>query len=247
MWTRCAVDPNPELVTRARLESDLDEFGVWAEQVIASDDPEWQTDTPVPYLVTWAVSGSYGQALVEIVAPGPVSLWDLVDLDDPSVIRVPGAGAPGEPGEPGPPGAEGQPGAGRPCRARGCCRAATGATVPRDRRAPRAAPDPRAAPAIPGRKASKGSRARLGPAGLTYRGSWSAATAYVLSDLVTYLGSGYYCEAAVGPSATSHRLTPATGICSCCRVRPGRRARPAARAHGGHRRPGARWGGGPDR
>ena len=41
-----------------------------------------------------------------------------------------------------------------------------------------------------------------GPAGLTFRGNWSASTAYVSEDLVSYGGSGWYCHAAVGPSET---------------------------------------------
>lgn len=83
------MDVNPELVTRATSRGELDTFGVWADQVIASDDPAWMTEEPVPYLVTWAVGGSYAQRVVIIPAPGPWSLWQLVDIADPTITPVP--------------------------------------------------------------------------------------------------------------------------------------------------------------
>src|SRR6188768_3581061 len=113
-----ATPPNPELVTRARLEGVLNEDGVWSEDVIPSDDPDWLTDEPVPYLVKWTVTGSYGERIVVIPGGGPWSLWELVDMASPPVIHpfpVPGPpGPPGAdstvPGPPGPPGATGPPG-----------------------------------------------------------------------------------------------------------------------------------------
>ena len=103
--------PNPELITRARLDSALDTSGVWAEQVIPSDDPDWQTTEPVPYLVKWSVSGSYGERIVVIPSPGPWSLWELVDIADPTVVPVPIPGPEGPPGAASTvPGPEGPPG-----------------------------------------------------------------------------------------------------------------------------------------
>ena len=56
-----------------------------------------------------------------------------------------------------------------------------------------------------GATGATGPQGPAGPAGLTFRGAWSASTAYVADDLVTYAGSGYYCAVSVGPSPPSRR------------------------------------------
>ena len=48
----------------------------------------------------------------------------------------------------------------------------------------------------------KGDPGPVGAAGLVFRGTWSAATAYVVGDVVFYNGSSYVASNAVGPSAT---------------------------------------------
>lgn len=43
----------------------------------------------------------------------------------------------------------------------------------------------------------------VGPIGLTWRGTWSALTAYAADDSVGYNGSSYFCTLAVGPSVVT--------------------------------------------
>ena len=42
----------------------------------------------------------------------------------------------------------------------------------------------------------------VGAAGLTFQGTWSAASSYVVGDVAFYDGSSYVCSNAVGPTAT---------------------------------------------
>src|SRR6188508_961778 len=84
------TDPDPVLVTRARVHADLDGTGAFSVSVYGSEDPAWQTTGPVPYLVKWTVSGSYQERLVFIPAGGPHDLADLVDLGTaPPVVPLP--------------------------------------------------------------------------------------------------------------------------------------------------------------
>lgn len=53
-----------------------------------------------------------------------------------------------------------------------------------------------------GATGSTGSTGPTGPAGLTWQGTWSAATAYVINDAVTHLGSSYRRKIA-GTTATA--------------------------------------------
>jgi hypothetical protein len=98
--------PDLELITRARLRSPL-VAGMWTADVIASDDPAWQASGPVPYFVEWTVSGSYATRIIELPAPGPWSLWELVDLADPTVTPIPVPGPVGPAGPVGPQGPQG--------------------------------------------------------------------------------------------------------------------------------------------
>jgi hypothetical protein len=53
-----------------------------------------------------------------------------------------------------------------------------------------------------------GTPGAVGPAGLEWRGTWSAAGVYVLDDAVSYGGSSWFCIDPVGPSATTPDLDP---------------------------------------
>jgi hypothetical protein len=102
-------DPALELVTRAPQHAEL-AGGVWTAQVIASDDPGWLVEGPVPYFFQWNVSGSAGGRKVVIPGPGPVDVWTAVDLADPTVVPIPvpgPVGPQGIQGETGPVGPEG--------------------------------------------------------------------------------------------------------------------------------------------
>src|SRR4029450_5880271 len=50
--------------------------------------------------------------------------------------------------------------------------------------------------------AGKGARVQVVQQPMIWRGTWSASTAYVVNDGVTYTGSSYICVSNVGPSAT---------------------------------------------
>lgn len=79
--------PDPMLVTRARVEAELDAQGAFSVELIGSHDPGWQTTGPVPYLVRWTVSGSYAERIVVLPGgPGPHDLFTLVDLAEPPTI-----------------------------------------------------------------------------------------------------------------------------------------------------------------
>jgi hypothetical protein len=106
------VDPDPMLVTRARVETTLDADGAFTVQLIGSHDPAWQTTEPVPYLVCWQVSGSYAQKITVIPpGPGPHDLWQLVDVaDPPTIVPTPTPGPEGPQGPQGDTGPEGPQG-----------------------------------------------------------------------------------------------------------------------------------------
>jgi len=64
---------------------------------------------------------------------------------------------------------------------------------------------PQGPPGVTGATGATGPQGPAGPvgaAGLVFRGTWSAATAYVVGDVVFYNGSSYVASNAVGPSAT---------------------------------------------
>lgn len=90
------------------------------------------------------------------------------------------AGSPGIQGVPGPAGSDGQPGA----------------------VGPSGSPGPAGATGPTGPQGQIGPAGETGPAGLNFQGNWSASVSYVVDDLVTYSGSGWYCYVPVGPSAT---------------------------------------------
>lgn len=108
-----AVDgtPDPRIVTQQGVVAALTE-GVLQLEVVASDDPGWRTDGPVPYLVRERVGGLTRDWYAHLLGPGPVDLADLVPVVDPptvGVVPIPGpAGPPGPQGAPGP---QGEPGA----------------------------------------------------------------------------------------------------------------------------------------
>ena len=53
-----------------------------------------------------------------------------------------------------------------------------------------------------------GTPGAVGPAGLDWKGTWSATGVYVLDDAVSYGGSSWFCIDPVGPSATTPNLDP---------------------------------------
>jgi hypothetical protein len=97
-------------------------------------------------------------------------------------------GATGAQGPKGDPGAQGATGAQGPQGPKGDT-GATGAQGPQ------------------GATGAQGPQGATGPAGLTWRGAWSAATAYVVNDAVTYLGSSYRRKVA-GTTAGSPDTDP---------------------------------------
>ncbi len=53
-----------------------------------------------------------------------------------------------------------------------------------------------------GPEGPEGPAGPVGAAGLTFQGTWSAASAYVVGDVAFYNGSSYVCSNPVGPTAT---------------------------------------------
>lgn len=90
-------------------------------------------------------------------------------------------GAPGPQGDPGPQGPKGD----------------TGAQGPEGLQGPAGATGPKGDPGVQGPQGDTGAQGpqgatgAAGPAGLTWRGLWSASTAYAVNDAVTYLGASY--------------------------------------------------------
>jgi hypothetical protein len=121
-----AVDgtPDPRIVTQAQVLGVLDDAGLLSVSVIASDDPGWRTDGPVPYQIREQVDGRWTVWTGYLLGPGPVDLADIVPVTDaPDVGTIPTPGPAGPTGPTGPTGATGATG---PQGATG----ATGATGP---------------------------------------------------------------------------------------------------------------------
>lgn len=88
-------DADPALVTAAQVVCELDETGRIEAEVVASDDPGWATEEPVPYLLRIRAIGLRRDFLALIIGPGPVDIADLVALDGPiEVVAVPGPPGP---------------------------------------------------------------------------------------------------------------------------------------------------------
>lgn len=108
----------PSIVVPAGVTAMLDQFGDLTLVVMASDDPEWLTDGPVPYRVTEVIVGvSQPRSYYVVVVDQGAGEFDLStaqpasDASGVAVVPVPGPEGPaGPPGLPGGPGPEGPPG-----------------------------------------------------------------------------------------------------------------------------------------
>ena len=88
-------DADPALVTAAEVRADLDAAGHVVFDVVASDDPGWATEDPVPYLLRIRTAGLRADYHALITGPGPVDVADLIALDGPiQVVAVPGPPGP---------------------------------------------------------------------------------------------------------------------------------------------------------
>jgi len=88
-------DADPALVTATKVVCELDATGAITAQVVASDDPGWATEDPVPYLLRIRTAGLRADYHALITGPGPVDVADLVALDGPiQVVAVPGPPGP---------------------------------------------------------------------------------------------------------------------------------------------------------
>lgn len=88
-------DADPAMITAAEVRADLDGLGRIEVDVVASDDPGWATEGPVPYRVAIRTEGLRADYPALILGPGPVDIADLVALDGPpDVVAVPGPPGP---------------------------------------------------------------------------------------------------------------------------------------------------------
>lgn len=71
-------DADPALVTAADVRADLDGAGQVAFDVVASDDPGWATEDPVPYRVSIRVAGMRADYLALVTADCDIA--DLITL-----------------------------------------------------------------------------------------------------------------------------------------------------------------------
>lgn len=151
----------------------------WRYPVILLESGGNPPNNSTETLVSFTVAGESGATGPTGPAGGPTGPTGPTGAAGSEGVQ----GVPGIPGSDGSDGIDGSPGATGPAGQQGPTglqgvQGITGAT------GPAGAPGP------------------VGPAGLNYRGDWSASATYVKDDLVTYLGSGYYCRVPVGPTAT---------------------------------------------
>lgn len=112
---------DPRIVTEKRVWADLDAVGGLSIDVLASDDPSWLTEQPVPYLVEEHLTHVPLRAYWVIVPTTGIDLADAQPLDpeDIRVVAVAGEGLAGPPGPEGPQGPAGPAGATGPAGPQG--------------------------------------------------------------------------------------------------------------------------------
>jgi hypothetical protein len=113
-FTLAVAAPDDQAIyTAAPVVAEVCPDGSFSVELVASDDPDWRTNGPIPYIVSAATNGLAGTFTAMISEGGPWRLSDLLPIIDmPDVVLVPGgpAGPAGPRGERGPAGPQGVPG-----------------------------------------------------------------------------------------------------------------------------------------